>query len=447
MRSSLLLSVALFFSIVSLKAAEFWEVSQGPPGSVICLASNSRGHIFAGTANDALFRSTDYGATWERKYEGLPGMGYDKPVMAIVVGADDNLYIAQKGNGVFRSTNNGDTWTDIGSTLPSKEVRSIAIRNRGAGEPRLAIGIDGGSGMTKMFLTDDRGTTWTEQALPGVQYQGLFEVALSPNSNKMWCSIGYNKGIFRLDPDGVNFWRRIDNPSNTVEPGESDDNFRVIRFDHQGNMFLGRNALATSSKIQNAVVMMSTDDGESWKYLKGGDWKQEYVINCHITGIAFGKPGEIVATTDKSGTYYSNDNGDTWIVRNEGLPGDGSCAAAVGTVGNHFYVAPYGDFIHHHLDPSTSVNETIPGVVRVENASPNPAADRFSIPMTLDRPMDVTVRLVNANGMEVVEPFTSTLGAGTHRVSFSTAGLVSGMYSYRMQVGGLVRTGSVAVVR
>ena len=238
-------------------------------------------------------------------------------------------------------------------------------------------------------------------------------------------------------------WTRIDSDPSS---GESDDNFLTMRAAPNGTLFIGRNALPGSTKSPNAVVMRSKNDGESWEYLLEG-WDNSDVTNNRITGIAFGPDNEVWAITAlSSGVFFSSNGGDTWVSRNDGLPGSGSGNGITVTKNDDVFVAPTGAAVHRHL-LTTSVSEAAPSIVRNVALAPNPARDQVVVTVDMEVSGPVSVELFSSQGNSVVEPFSNVLNAGPHTLSMSTASLSNGMYYWVVRSGQEVRTGKVCILR
>jgi hypothetical protein len=75
-----------------------YEISK----TVYAMAVNSEGHVFAGTDGAAVYRSTNNGTNWEWIYSG---MQWSQKIRSMVVDKDDYVYAGTNGNGVFRSVN------------------------------------------------------------------------------------------------------------------------------------------------------------------------------------------------------------------------------------------------------------------------------------------------------------------------------------------------------
>jgi hypothetical protein len=70
-----------------------------------------------------------------------------------------------------------------------------------------------------------------------------------------------------------------------------------------------------------------------------------------------------------------------------------------------------------------------------------------TVTLSLAYAAEVTLDLHDASGNRIARLAEGTMEAGTHRISSDNIQLASGVYLYRLSVGGTVRTGRVVVVR
>jgi photosystem II stability/assembly factor-like uncharacterized protein len=116
--------------------ATWTNVSAGLPRGR-CIASLEASHFTAGTVFAAvngkrhddlecyLFKSTDYGATWESITANIPGS------TANVIKQDpanESLLYAGTDRGVYVTTNGGESWDVLGAGLPTVYVHDLAIQ-------------------------------------------------------------------------------------------------------------------------------------------------------------------------------------------------------------------------------------------------------------------------------------------------------------------------------
>ncbi len=74
----------------------------------------------------SIYRTTDGGATWQRKDSGIPPYGSFTAgailTLAMEPGPGTTIYAGTIDNGVYRSTNSGDSWTAINDSFPEGEA-------------------------------------------------------------------------------------------------------------------------------------------------------------------------------------------------------------------------------------------------------------------------------------------------------------------------------------
>jgi photosystem II stability/assembly factor-like uncharacterized protein len=78
----------------------------------------------------------------------------------------------------------------------------------------------------------------------------------------------------------------------------------------------------------------------------------------------------------------------------------------------------------------------VPDVPTLHQNYPNPFNPTTTIPFTLRQRADVTVMIYDLQGRRVATVADGPYLAGTHEVAFDASGLASGVYLYRLEVGG-----------
>lgn len=195
--------------------------NQGLPAgaTVQCLLFDDQGNLFAGTANDGIFRSLDGGKSWSPARRGL----LQTDVQALALGPEGTLFAGTAAGGVYRSTDRGEIWEGAsggiqlvvprrswlsrrGPTagpLPQTTVRSLAFASFG-GRPLLFAGTDNG-----IYRTPDSGRSWlsSNQGLPGTDPKtGGTDVAvraLAAPPGEKTIFAGTARGVYRSDDGGA----------------------------------------------------------------------------------------------------------------------------------------------------------------------------------------------------------------------------------------------------
>ncbi|MEI8134894.1 MAG: T9SS type A sorting domain-containing protein [bacterium] len=85
--------------------------------------------------------------------------------------------------------------------------------------------------------------------------------------------------------------------------------------------------------------------------------------------------------------------------------------------------------------------------VTFSNLSPNPFSTKSTFYISLTSEEFTTLKIYNPLGIEISTLVSQRLPAGDHRIEFDASNLPSGIYYYRLQIGGQVETKPLVVVR
>ncbi|HSL30573.1 MAG TPA: hypothetical protein VK900_15340, partial [Anaerolineales bacterium] len=212
-----------------------------------------------------LHKSVDGGATWITN-PGLMSL-FDDQITDVVIAHDDpqRLYIGVHNDGVYRTTSAGEqvgaipafTRLDGANQLPSGATAGwikLAIGRAGANRSNYVVAKLGMNG-TRIFRTQDGGTTWTELAadIAGVA-DGFDEwtsvIAVDPTDEDVMYA-GNNTGLMRTTNGGATVadWTSVstvihsDQQDLVFDPGNSNRIFLandggVYRSANQGNTWV-----------------------------------------------------------------------------------------------------------------------------------------------------------------------------------------------------------------
>ncbi len=141
-------------------AGESWQIVglASPPPLVVALAVSpdyaEDGMVFAGTAQDGVFVSTDRGLTWTAWNFGL----VDHHIYALAVSPDfttDHAIFAGTESGIFRSHNAGRSWRETAFPMEAAPVLSLeAAPETGS--------LYAGTETSSLFVSHDSGMTWRQ---------------------------------------------------------------------------------------------------------------------------------------------------------------------------------------------------------------------------------------------------------------------------------------------
>ena len=88
-----------------------------------------------------------------------------------------------------------------------------------------------------------------------------------------------------------------------------------------------------------------------------------------------------------------------------------------------------------------------PLIFSLEQNYPNPFNASTAIQYSLPKEGFVTLKVYTVRGQEIATLVDEKREAGTHQVQFDRARLASGVYFYRLRVGGYVETKKLVLLR
>ena len=156
--------------------------------------------LYAGTDDGRLWRTKDGGLSWEDiRNEPLPV----RWISRIVASRYDfgTVYVTQTGRRdddaavyIWRSTDYGSTWEDISANIPAGPVN--VIREDPEKKDILYLGTDVG-----VYVSLDKGKSW--EVLGDLPCTYVHDLAIHPREN-MIIAATHGRGMFVLDADAVN---------------------------------------------------------------------------------------------------------------------------------------------------------------------------------------------------------------------------------------------------
>src|SRR4029077_1906032 len=139
--------------------------------------------IYAGAmVGNAYFKSTDGGLTWSRRRFGSPA------VYVIAVAVDplspNIVYAGTQNEGVFKSTDYGETWASVGSGL-SGAITYLTVDPTKSGQLFASTA-------TAFYLSEDGGKSWTS-----VLNMPAWTITIDPNTPATVYATARTQGVFR----------------------------------------------------------------------------------------------------------------------------------------------------------------------------------------------------------------------------------------------------------
>ena len=246
--------------------------------------------LLADLYDDSIYRSTDGGATWEKKSKDLTDPDVREIAFAPNFADNHTAFAATYMAGFFKTIDGAETWFARNAGLPvGRRLISLAVSPQFATDSTYFVGTDG-SGVFKTT-----GSDWfaVNNGLPGGYM--VRDLAISPcYSTDRTIFAAHTARLFR-SMDGGSNWQSI-TPQN-VTGG-------IIRI--SPNYCIDQTLFADL----NGQLNRSTDRGATWANIHGS---LPYGVTAIDLSPQFGTDQTLfVGVGTRGGFYKSTDGGDTW---------------------------------------------------------------------------------------------------------------------------------------
>lgn len=449
---------------------------------VLALAGNGT-TVYAGTGYDGsgVFWSSNGGSSWTQ----TALTSYIRS-MAVI---GTNVFAGAGGTAgsIYHSVNNGASWTTVNNGITARYVYGMI----GNGSDILADGIyksiDGGANWTAatissttesffVYGTDifagsssglhrsvDGGTTWTQinGAMNYIKAFASVGTTLFFGVNHCCCSTC--DGVYRSNDNGQT-WTMVNNglTSAKVEAlavmGTS-----LFAGTAGGGIFvsndLGANWTATNTGLGNTSILslavhgsiiyagtagsgvyISANNGASWSWAGSG------LTNSTVNEFAVS--GSTVFAATNAGVFATTTNGSSWTDVSSGLVRSKSILS-LAVAGTDLYAGTFGNSVWKRplsQMPKRSVAVQTP-TFHLEQNYPNPFNPSTTITYSIPENGVVTLRVYDRIGRMVAELENGMKESGTHSTLFDARELSSGIYFYRLEMNGQIRTGTMTLMK
>ncbi|MCP9470109.1 MAG: hypothetical protein NNA31_08950 [Nitrospira sp.] len=248
--------------------------------------------------NDAVYKSRDGGATWER----FPSFSARRvTTLAIDPLLPATVYAGTMGDAVYKSPDGGQRWLPHNVGLKDH----VSFVNQFVFHPALTENIYTAT-TVGVFYTKDAGRVWEERMNGMKEVHIVTSIAINPKEPAVLYA-GTTGGIYRSEDGGMN-WRKINNGL-------------IPETELMGAMALGVNAIEIDRTNPDVVYAGTTkglfrteDKGEHWERI--GLAISDPFVCCLVlhpsdpTVLYLGGP---------AGVWKSADGGHVWQAVNQGL--------------------------------------------------------------------------------------------------------------------------------
>jgi photosystem II stability/assembly factor-like uncharacterized protein len=333
-RNTIVIGVAIILGLgqAQARAGEFDSILRwrnigpyrGGRTRAICGVPSQPNVFYMAPVNGGVFKSIDYGRTWQPIFDDQPTASVGAIAVAIsnpnvvYVGSGEGLHRPDLsvGDGIYKSTDAGKTWTHLGlrdgqqipqlavdPKNPDRVFAAVAGHPYGPNEERgVYRSLDGGKTFEKVLYRDENVGASDVQIDPGnpqVVYAALWESREAPWENGVFNGDG--GGIFK-STDGGKTWRQLTKglPGNIVQaniaiaPSSPKTLFAAVR-------------TKTISKLYR-----SDDGGETWNGTTDDSRPGLGIGGGDLPVVRFDPKNPQIVYSASVVCWKSTDGGKTW---------------------------------------------------------------------------------------------------------------------------------------
>jgi len=345
-----------------------------------------------------LFISTDGSKTWRRRQPSA-SEGFINYAMALDTNSDV-LVATEKG--IFRYRKNSDTWDDLNDLLPTSKVLTVGVATSGT----IYIAMENAN----LYISTNNGSSWSQKN-QGYQYASSPALYAGFDGDMFMCAS--SRTIVANDKSTG--WTLIPTLPHYIEDYLRFDTL-IYAADGAYNFYLSLNRGKTFSEATTtqgpgyftsdsrgklwSESSTSTDKGHTWKNLVNNSRYTPVHLTCDTANFLFG-------------TLPSNSGTNSAIIRT--------------------------------VLPVASVSTKVEHAQSLVTAFPNPTLTKTTFSFTLPYEEFTVLKIYNPLGIEIATLVNQRLPTSDRSIEFDASHLPSGVYYYRLQVGGQVETKPLVV--
>jgi hypothetical protein len=396
----------------------FTSIQWATPNYHVNAIASDGGNLFAATAS-GIYRSTNNGVDWGKRT--IHGDYVLADFSALTFRGSNYVFAGDVNGYCYVSSNSGGDFYNKGQIQEGATVSSYAFISTYvfASTKPYASGVAGG-----VYMSMDNGATWTavNNGLPTLADTNTYVNCLAVVGTNLFAGTGH--GVYLSTNNGTN-WSKI----NT---GLTDIN-------------------VTSLAVKNSEIFAGTYGGGVFRSNNNGSsWTNANLLN-YVTSL-FVVDNYLFAGTSGEGVYILKDIDNTW--RNVGLQ-NVRITGFTGSDGKLFAATQNHSVWTNGMDIVTGIEELaagIPEAFLLNQNFPNPFNPSTTITFELPEAGEVTIKVYNILGQELITLFSGIVQSGKYSVDWNglnDAGspLSSGTYLYKLTAGEFTQTRKMILLK
>ena len=378
----------------------------GIPGKVEYFINQDTG--WGACSQFGIFKSTNGGSTWIQKSNISSNSIYFSNV--------NNGWAVGDGGSILRSTDGGENWVSKTSVTTS-DLNSVHFYDSNTG---ICVGNSGA-----ILLTTDAGENWILQnAFTNTSLNSV----LFTNANTVW--IAGSNGTILNSVDLGNNWILYDGIT-------SFDLISAFYINENTGWFAGHNG--TILKYKNDIVPVELEFFTASIIENSAQLNWQTATEVNNYGFEIERK---LANADWDKIGFVEGHGNSTITKNYSFV-DKSFISET----NFSYRLKQIDF-NGNFEYSNEIDiENVPTEFAIYQNYPNPFNPSTKIRYQLPKESNVTIKIYDILGSEVVTLLNENKEAGTYEVELNAQSLSSGTYIYRIVAGDFVETRKMSLLK
>ena len=386
-----------------------------------CVFVTSMNSVIIGTAHSGLFRSTDLGKNWSNLLFPPPG-GSGDYIVSVKSNSKKTLFAASMGatNSIWQSTTDGESWSQT-SFNDSNLTHGVAlVITDMLINPQDEIIVSGFTrfqdSLSGIFKSTNSGNTWRR----------VFTV---PQNSAARSFLLIDDSVVIMGSNSNGFFRSTDLGSTWISIKGTNGVNQIISIVQDSSSIILAASLGSG-------IIRSTDKGMTWNQANVG------LTNLVVRTISKLPNGMLFAGTEKGG-FVSQDHGLSWTGVTTSVPFGTVRSVFVDSDGNIYLVTDAGLYKTLSISITSfynTKNPILPSDIYLSQNFPNPFNPTTMISYKIPVNSQVSLKIYDVLGKEVVTLVNEVKEAGTYSAQFDGAKLSSGVYFYTLQAGKFIET-------
>ncbi len=402
-------------------------------------------HGWAIGLNSTVLATTDGGETWVKQELPVSDFRLERVQfinqnVGYIIGYSIIDHVVE--GHLFHTNNGGQIWEIVETNIVFYYTKALCFIDENTGWIVTGGKDSRGDSFNGVLKTTDSGKTWKIQynhmAMDApYKYWGVYSVSFIDNLHG-WVLYG--------PIDNLQMPRYL---AYTENSGLEWQERGLVPF------YVINNKIHPVSKdtlwIDSIGLNFTNDNGATWLFDTAGVSEFIGQGSSHLVGGVYPVGGSEAFIVTKTILFHTSDGGKTMTeLVNYAAFGLWGANSISGVGGDTMWICGFDGMIARYIHEPSQAEEKemlLPKDVILHGNAPNPFNPTTTISFTLPADSHTTLTVHDITGRKVAALADNFMSAGKHSAVFNGCDLASGVYFYRLEVGGTARTGKMLLVK